>query len=401
MIIAMAKNATPAYIRRRLAPLYVAVFFQGFVLWYAIAKLFMVNLGFDDASIGVMVAAYSALMLFVETPSGILADRWSRKGVLIMSSAALMISSIVCGISNDIPTYIVGALFWGVFYALYTGTYDSVVYDTLVEETGKSQGFEKLLGKIKAIESVSWMAGALAGGLIGELIGLRETFFWTVPLACVSIVALWRFREPLLHKAEVTEPLKKHIVSTFRAVLHKGNLVWLLGALVGVTVVIEILYEFQQLWLIAIATPAVLFGPAFALVLSASGIGGLLAGVVASQRRLAIIVAITAMMLSGICLITVPWFVPLILAHTVLGVGAVLLSILFMHNLHDALPSRIRAGASSAVSTIARIMLIPTALVFGVVSQEVNVFAAAGIIVVLVTAVGACVFAYSQNAKGI
>ena len=120
---------------RRLLPLYVAAFFQGFVLWYTIEKLFMRSIGFDDAGIGIMVAGYSVVMLLIETPSGILADRWSRKGVLMVASVALAASSLVCGISDSIPFYLVGAGLWGIFFAFYSGTYDSMVYDTLLEET--------------------------------------------------------------------------------------------------------------------------------------------------------------------------------------------------------------------------------------------------------------------------
>ncbi len=44
-------------ISRRLLPLYVAAFLQGFVLWYAVEKLFMRSIGFDDAGIGLMINA--------------------------------------------------------------------------------------------------------------------------------------------------------------------------------------------------------------------------------------------------------------------------------------------------------------------------------------------------------
>src|SRR5262245_36735625 len=104
-------------IGRRLAPLYVACFFLGFILWYAVEKLFMHHIGFNDAGIGVMVAAYSAVMLLCETPSGILADRWSRKGVLMLAAVLLAISGFLGGISTEPVLYVVSTMVWGVFYA--------------------------------------------------------------------------------------------------------------------------------------------------------------------------------------------------------------------------------------------------------------------------------------------
>src|ERR1700733_15307254 len=94
---------------RRLFPFYAAVLLQGCVLWYAVEKLFMRSIGFDDAGIGIMVAFYSAIMLLVETPSGILADRWSRKGVLIIGSFLLAGSSLGGGVSHGVAMYLVAA----------------------------------------------------------------------------------------------------------------------------------------------------------------------------------------------------------------------------------------------------------------------------------------------------
>ena len=76
-------------LHRRLLPLHVAVFLQGFILWVPVEKLFMSEIGFDPATIGVMAAAYAAVVPIVEVPSGILADRWSRRGTLVVATRRL------------------------------------------------------------------------------------------------------------------------------------------------------------------------------------------------------------------------------------------------------------------------------------------------------------------------
>ena len=84
-------------LQRRLLPLYIAVFLQGFLLWVPVEKLFLTEIGFDPASVGVMAAAYAAVVPIIEIPSGILADLWSRRGVLIISSAALGLAALIGG----------------------------------------------------------------------------------------------------------------------------------------------------------------------------------------------------------------------------------------------------------------------------------------------------------------
>ena len=125
------------------------------MLWVPVEKLFMNEIGFDAASVGVMAAAYAALVPLVEIPSGILADRWSRRGVLIVASTALMLTSLIGGLSNSVPLYIVSALVLAVYFAMYSGSLEAVVYDTLVEETGASDEFERRMGRVRFVESAT------------------------------------------------------------------------------------------------------------------------------------------------------------------------------------------------------------------------------------------------------
>lgn len=74
----------------------------------------MLSIGFNTATIGVMLAALSIVMLVVETPSGILADRWSRKGVMVLGCLALLASALIGAFSFNEPVYILSTMFWGV-----------------------------------------------------------------------------------------------------------------------------------------------------------------------------------------------------------------------------------------------------------------------------------------------
>ena len=92
MITSVAAAAPPRTLGRRLLPLQIAMGLQGMLLWLPIEKLFMTQIGFDAASVGVMAAAYAAVVPLLEVPSGILADRWSRSWVMILATLALLIS---------------------------------------------------------------------------------------------------------------------------------------------------------------------------------------------------------------------------------------------------------------------------------------------------------------------
>ena len=85
-------TATTDGLQRRLRPLYIALLLQNVALWVPVEKLFMNEIGFDAASVGVMAAAYALVAPVLEVPSGILADRWSRRGALVLGDGALLVA---------------------------------------------------------------------------------------------------------------------------------------------------------------------------------------------------------------------------------------------------------------------------------------------------------------------
>src|SRR5262245_28133364 len=177
-------------LRRRLRPLSVATVLQGSTLWLPVEKLFLSEIGFTAATVGLMAACYAAVVPFLEIPSGILADRWSRRGVLMIAGVALIASELVGGLSTNVATYLVAALLLGVFFAMQSGTLDSIVYDTMVEEFGTGGGFEKALGRVRMWESAALVVSAIAGAGLAALASPRLTYFVTIPFGLASLHAL-------------------------------------------------------------------------------------------------------------------------------------------------------------------------------------------------------------------
>lgn len=356
-------------LRRRLAPLYAAAFLQNLALWVPIEKLFMTDIGFDAAGVGVMAAVYSMVVPVFEVPSGLLADRWSRRGVLVLACAAAVVSVVIGGLSQSVAMYMVAAFFLGIFFAMQSGTFESIVYDTVLEETGTSDDFERVIGRVRVMESAALVASALAGGALAELLSLRDTYFLTVLPLIGAAVALYLVREPRLHKAEEAEPIRRQIATTYRVLLQRGRLRPVIMLTVTAALLMQGMLEFGPLWLVALATPAFWYGPHWAGLTAALGLGGLLGSHRWMRRQGP--VAILAAVIVGCCavLVTSRSTALVIAVQVLLTLVVVAVSIPVMHRLHDAVPSTVRAGVASGVGTLTWLTFVPFALAVGFVSD--------------------------------
>jgi MFS family permease len=377
----------PRGLGRRLLPLQIGVALQGLILWVPIEKLFMTEIGFDAAAVGVMAAAYAAVVPLLEVPSGILADRWSRRWVMILGCVALVASSLLGGLSQNVIAYVVAAMILGVYFAFSSGTVDSVVYDTVVEQTGSNELYETWIGRTRAVESAAFVLSALAGGVLAQFTSARFTYFVTVPLVGLAVIGFLRFQEARLHQAAERVSLRSHVALTFRTMITSRVVLSVLLLVAAGGLLSQAVFEFGPLWLVAGAAPAVLYGPYWAVLVSTLGIAGLLIGKLNLERRLLLAVLI---LLSLAMALLLTWTRSLPLLMTAQVVLALVLAIISIHAsrlLHDAVPSSVRAGVSSGGGTLTWVLFLPFSLVFGWVAAENGInwsgFLLVGAVVVL------------------
>jgi hypothetical protein len=158
-----------------------------------------------------------------------------------------------------------------------------------------------------------------------------------------------------------------------------GNAGWIVTALVANCVVMRLLIEFYQLWYLGLALPVLWYGPACALMYSGAWSGGALAHRLRGGRTVLLAGLGTLVIACGL-FVHDPRVVVGAQVATIFGVT--ILNIALTRYLHDAMPSTVRAGASSVVSTIGYAVFVPTALGFGVYSRAHGIFEAARFVVV-------------------
>jgi hypothetical protein len=389
---------TPAALARRLLPLRVGVVLQSFLLWVPVEKLFQTQIGFSAASIGLAAAAYAAVVPLLEVPSGILADRWSRSKILMVASGALAASSLLGGLSTNVPAYIAAAMILGVYFALNSGTIDSIVYDTVLEETGSSDLYEKWIGRVRIAESAAFAVSALTGGLVAEWTSLRLTYFITVPFALASMIVFARQREPQLHRAAEPVALRRHVAMAFTAMTRVALVreVMLLAALAAL--LSQAVFEFGPLWLVSLHAPAAAFGPYWAAMVATGGLGGYLTSKLALGRRWPVLLLAVVLAAAPVLLATSSSIAAVIIAQAGLALVVAIVGIHAGLLLHGAVPSTLRTGVSSGAGTLSWVLFLPFSLVFGWLIRAHGVHLA-GWVLTAVTSIVAVLLAASARRR--
>jgi MFS family permease len=373
-------------VHRRLAPLIVAFFFGGVALWVPVEKLFLADIGFTPRTVGLMAAAYAAVVPILEVPSGILADRWSRRGVLVVGNAGAFLSVLIGGLSTNVVTYMAAAVLLGVYFAMQSGTFDAIVYDTVLEETGSSDRFESLVGRVRMAESASLVLGALAGGALAAVTAPRVTYFATLPFLVASTIALLVFREPRLHEAAEPRSLRRHVALTFGTLHRDTRLLPIAAALVLTGALTQVVFEFGPLWLVDAEAGAGAYGPQWAALMAALGLGGLLAGRVRFDTPVSLSTVVTVLLGASGVLAVASHPVVVTAAQVALALLSVAVGIYLTRLLHDAIHSEIRSGVASGVGALTWLVFLPFALGFGAVSERWGIHTAGWLVIAMAAA---------------
>jgi MFS family permease len=345
----------------------VALTLSAVAPWVPVEKVFMTQLGFTPGLVALMAAAYAAVVPLLEIPSGLLADRWSRRGVLMIAEAAALVSVAIGALSHSVGTYIVSAMVLGAYFALSSGTVDAIVYDVLVEESVDSERFEHVYGRMQLWGSAALTISALAGGLVAALLSPRATYVLTVPFVLLGIVVLGAFREPTVHRSATSRSVRTHLAQTAAALREPGLLVPVIGSVAGAAA-LQMVFEFGPLWLVALHAPAPVFGVFTAAVTSTLGLGAALtARLHLCRRHAAVLVLLLAAV--GVALVASGGLVGVIAGQILIALLLVALGVHFARLVHDGVASSLRSGVSSGVGTLSWVVFLPCALLFGGLSS--------------------------------
>jgi MFS family permease len=108
------------------------------VPYYPLYALLFLDTGLSEAQISLLFALWSITAFLAEVPTGALADRWSRRGALVLAGVLQAAAFVIWTAAPAFPAFAIGFVVWGVGGALMSGTSEALVYDGLAAVGGEA-----------------------------------------------------------------------------------------------------------------------------------------------------------------------------------------------------------------------------------------------------------------------
>jgi MFS family permease len=138
---------------------------RDFVPLYAVYALLFADRGVGPGQISLLFILWALTSFLCEIPSGAWADTFDRRGLLVLSAGIYAVGFSSWMVWQTFAGFAFGFACWGLSSALMSGTFESLVYDELVERGAPDQ-YAGLIGWAHSTAMVSnLLATGVAAGL--------------------------------------------------------------------------------------------------------------------------------------------------------------------------------------------------------------------------------------------
>lgn len=143
----------------------------GVGIYTPLAMLYPLSLGFDMASIAFLFSIRFIAQLAMEVPTGIVADRFSRRGSVVIGQVLAAITMVMFVLSDSFVVFACAFTLMGLGAAFSSGAMGALTYDALKFE-GRDKDFQRIVGTGQSIGIVSVAIGSAVCGIVVSYFGM-------------------------------------------------------------------------------------------------------------------------------------------------------------------------------------------------------------------------------------
>lgn len=178
---------------------YFYKFFEELMPIYPLYLLLFESKHLTVSQISLLLIIWSLPVIILEIPSGIVADRWSRKNLLVLGSMFKVLCFLTWLFSNSFLPFAIGFVFWGISSAFCSGTEEALIFDSL-KANNNEQNFENVLSRGRFLSGLSYTLSSIAGGFIATYWGMSLTLLFSIFAGFICTCLSFAFKEVNFYK---------------------------------------------------------------------------------------------------------------------------------------------------------------------------------------------------------
>lgn len=231
-----------------LARLRIAWLLFGMMFFYGIEQLFLDKVIGNPSARAYLTIAYIVSLVVFDVPTGIMADKVSRKLSMLGACVIQVAALLVLGSSHTIAQYAVGGILFGLYTCMINGAAQALLYDWL-HQAGRAQNYAKEQGRNYACFLLGAGIANVASGFLANAIGLQGTYFLSVIPAILALVVVYGIVEPKVHNKQAEVWFTQIRAITKNLVRNKTLLLYSLHLIVS-GVLLYTIGEFGQIYIL-------------------------------------------------------------------------------------------------------------------------------------------------------
>ncbi|MFQ6001366.1 MAG: MFS transporter [Anaerolineae bacterium] len=176
-------------------------------LWFYVYPLYIKSLGADPEEIGFVISVAMMGMAATFIPAGLLADRYSRKKIMLIGCLLGLFSIILVALAPDWRALLPGFLLY------YMSAFAGPAMNSYIANASEGQDLNRAFTVMTAAYSAGFIFSPALGGWLGERVGMRNVFLLSASLIVLSTLAIFPLKEQPVsyHSAALRiKPLLKH-----------------------------------------------------------------------------------------------------------------------------------------------------------------------------------------------
>jgi len=258
--------------------LYASRFFQSLIPAYVIERLFWESRGITIQQVVYTEILYAVTILLLEVPTGVLADRFGRKKLIVLAALLGCLEFLILLYAQTFWHFAFVVVLAGIATAASSGAVNALLYDSL-RQHDQEESFERKLGRLNAIDFGAAVLAALSGGWLAGRYDLELNYWLSLAGAAVGFCFALLLVEPPASAAAPHEtiPLRRYVSESVRFFRTRGDVRLVLAAAMLIGAATDFVDEFWQLYLDRFDVPLAWFGPYSAALLALRMPGSLLA----------------------------------------------------------------------------------------------------------------------------